>query len=88
MPLLKTLPQESRKLHKRKEKEMESRYFVFRLGGASPTKMHETLESARQESRRLCELNKGATFYVMRAIESVQYRTDPYQVTNYSKKEK
>ena len=67
---------------------MESRYFVFKLGGASPTKIHETLESARQESRRLCELDKGATFCVMRAIESVQYRTNPYQVTNYSKREK
>lgn len=67
---------------------MDSRYYVFKLGGASPKKVHETLESARQESRRLCELNKGAVFYVMRAVESVQYRIDPYQVTNYSKKEK
>lgn len=60
-------------------------YLVWNPGGTNPTCRHNTIESARNEARRLCQLHHGQEFFVLRAIESVQYRTDPFVCKNYSK---
>lgn len=58
---------------------------VWNPGGMNPQNRHRDIESARNEARRLCELHKGQEFFVLRAIESVQYRTDPFMCRNFSK---
>jgi len=66
----------------------ESRYFVYCSTKGLPTKWHENLGLARDEARRLCQLpeNRGHEFYVLRAVESVTYRDDPFYCKTYSKK--
>ncbi len=66
----------------------ESIYFVFNPAGDVPKRRHATVHEAREEARRLATLQQGQTFFVVRAIESITYRVDPFQVTNYCKKEK
>ena len=65
----------------------KSLYFVWSPNSGEPSKKHDTHEAAKLEARRLCEIpeNHGKEFFVLRAIESVQYRTDPYFVRNYSR---
>ena len=63
----------------------ESLYIVWCPTGDNPLKRHANVDDARKEARRLCEQNHGREFFVMRAVESVQYRTDPYVCRNYSK---
>jgi hypothetical protein len=65
---------------------VESRYYVWSPGSGEPTKFHPTIEDARMEARRLCQLNAGMEFFVLRAIESVKYRTDPFVCRNYSRR--
>ena len=66
----------------------ESIYYVFNPLGNTPKVIHNTLESAREEARRLAATHPTVEFFVVRAIESIKYRTDPFVVVNYSKKEK
>ena len=65
----------------------ESRYYVWSPSDGSPTKNHPTVAQARAESHRLCCLpeNYGKEFLVLRAIESVTYRTDPLVRKTFSK---
>jgi len=64
----------------------ESVYIVWcPTSDKNPCKRHSNVDDARSEARRLCEVEKGREFFVMRAVESVQYRTDPYVCKNYSK---
>jgi hypothetical protein len=51
----------------------------------NPTMRHSNVDAARAEAKRLCEVEKGKEFFVMRAVESVQYRESPYVCKNYSK---
>jgi hypothetical protein len=60
-------------------------YMVWRNGGSCPTKRHETIESAREESRRLAESNPCIEFFVMRAIEGVTYTENPFRIRNFRK---
>jgi hypothetical protein len=60
-------------------------YLVWNPCGTNPSKRHNSAEDARAEARRLCQLNPGQEFFVLRAIESVQYRTDPFVCKNFSK---
>lgn len=52
---------------------------------APPVKRHATVEEARAESRRLAEQFQQREFFVCRVIESVQFRTDPFVMTNFCK---
>lgn len=67
----------------------ESRYYVWcpSLGPFNQT--HPTIDEARAEARRLCQLppNHGKEFFVLRVIESVQYRTDPFVCRNFCRSE-
>lgn len=63
----------------------EALYVVWNPQAGNPKHKHATVELAREEARRLCQLNHGQEFFVMRAIESVQYRTDPFVHKNFSK---
>lgn len=56
---------------------MRSIYFVFNPEGNVPKHEHPTFESAEKEALRLAEKEKGKTFYVCRAIQSVKYVTNP-----------
>lgn len=66
----------------------ESLYIVWSPSTGQPTKFHSSLEPARDEARRLCQMieNQGREYYVLRACESVKYRTDPFECKVYSKK--
>jgi len=66
----------------------ESAYFVWCPELGRPTRRHDSLDSAQSEARRLCQMqeNHGREFFVLRAVESIQYRTDPFLCRNYSKK--
>lgn len=63
----------------------ESMYVVWNQQGRSPMVVHPTLEEARAEARRLACSNRGAQFFVLRAVESVKYREDPYECKVYCK---
>jgi len=65
----------------------ESVYYVW-CASQTPTKRHKDLESARNEARRLCQMpeNHAREFFVLRAVESVQYRTDPFVCRTFSKR--
>ena len=66
---------------------MESRYYVWCPTAGPFTCTHPSIDEARAEARRLCQLpgNHGREFFVLRAVESVQYRTDPFVWKNYCK---
>jgi hypothetical protein len=65
---------------------VESIYIVWNPTGRIPQLMYSNVESARAEARRLAELHKNDEFFVLRAVESVKYRTDPFVCTNYCSK--
>ena len=67
----------------------ESAYFVFCPTREIPHKKYESVCEAREVARMLCQMpeNHHAEIYVVRAVESVQYRTDPFVCKNYSKNE-
>lgn len=64
----------------------ESIYVVFNPEGSLPKKKHPNVEEATAEAKRLAEANPGQQFIVMRAICSIQYRTDPFQITQYARR--
>lgn len=61
----------------------ESIYVVWNPAGNAPTVRHPSVEQAREEARRLALANPHAEFFVLRAVESVQYRTDPFVCKTY-----
>lgn len=66
----------------------ESLYLVWCPASGLPTKRHDNFHAAMSEAKRLCALpeNEGLEFIVMRACQSVTYRTDPYITKCYAKK--
>lgn len=65
----------------------ESLYLIWcPLTGIEPRR-YNNIDSARAEARRLCQLpeNSSGEYYVLRAVESVQYRTDPFVCRVYCK---
>jgi len=65
----------------------ESIYFVWCPAAGAPTKKHGDILDAQAEALRLCKLpeNHGREFFVLRAIESVRYATDPIVRRKYCK---
>ena len=66
--------------------ENESMYVVWSPAMGPPKVRHPSQEQALAEARRLCELNQGHEYFVLRAVQSVTYRTDPYVTKCYSRK--
>lgn len=64
----------------------KSYYVVWRISGEAPTKRHESIESAREEAKRLAVLHQESEFVVLRAVESIKYRSSPFQITSYCKR--
>lgn len=62
-----------------------SLYLVWNPGGENPKHQHANVELARTEARRLAELNPGIEFYVLRAVEGVEYRNDPWRYRTFCK---
>jgi hypothetical protein len=58
-------------------------YLVWKGGGDTPTRRHDTIEEARMEQRRLAMENPGMEFFVLRAISGVIYRDDPWRCRNF-----
>jgi hypothetical protein len=56
-------------------------YLVWRVCGASPTKIHTSFESAKAEATRLAKLHLDAKFVVMRTEWSIAVRPNPVTVT-------
>ena len=64
----------------------KSIYLVWNPGGENPKERHETVDDARKEARRLAEANKGLEFFVLRAVESFEYRDDPWRCRQFCKR--
>ena len=66
---------------------MESRYYVWCPSTGPFTCIHPNVDEARAEARRLCQLpeNHSREFFILRAVESVQYRADPFIWKNFCK---
>lgn len=66
----------------------ESKYFVWGVGKELPEKCTDSAEEAITEAKRLCMLpdNIGREFLILRTIQSIQYRTDPFVIKTYCKK--
>jgi hypothetical protein len=64
---------------------MNSIYYVWSPAQGPPVEPHDNVQAARDEARRLCQLNIGHEFFVLRVVESVQYRTDPFVCKNFCK---
>lgn len=58
-------------------------YLVWNPNGTNPKCRHDSVESARAEAKRLSEANPNQEFFVLRAVESVEYRTNPFICKNY-----
>jgi len=54
-------------------------WLVWRIGGLSPTKQHETKESAQGEAERLAAANPDARFAVMQSMEVKIATINPVQ---------
>jgi len=65
---------------------VDSRYYVWCMSENISYKVHDSVEAATIEAKRLAELNKGSAFTVVRAICEVTYRTDPFQIRNFATK--
>lgn len=50
-----------------------------------PIKRHMIIEEAREESRRLAKGYPGVESFVLRAVEGVTYKEQPYTVRNFKK---
>ena len=64
----------------------KSGYYVWKLGGPIPTKLHECFDSAKEEAKRLAAKNPDSQFQILRVIMEVSYRTDPYVYKQFTKK--
>ncbi len=53
-------------------------YLVYAFGESAPTKKHNDIDSARAEARRLCDKHLDKEFFVLRVIESIQHKKNPY----------
>lgn len=62
-------------------------YVVWCPSASNATIRQDSAAEARTEARRLCAMpdNHGREFVVMRAVESVQYRTDPFICKTFCK---
>ena len=69
-----------------KQERAKSLYLVWNPAGNNPQKRYWNVDEARKEARRLAEENQGAEFFVLRAVESVKYRTDPFECRSYCKR--
>jgi len=47
---------------------MKTYYYVFRVGGSTPTARHETIELAHKESERLASKHPGQSFEILQCI--------------------
>jgi hypothetical protein len=63
----------------------KSIYIVWNPAGENPQKQHDSCEEARREAKRLADKNKGSVFFILRAIESIEYRDDPWRIRSFCK---
>ena len=56
---------------------MKAFYVVWRRGGDYPMKVHESIEGAQAEARRLAATNPREHFVVMKAVSGHEYRPEP-----------
>ena len=47
---------------------MKTYYYVFRVGGSTPTVRHETIELAHKESERLASKHPGQIFEILQCV--------------------
>ena len=64
----------------------KSFYLVWNPGRDVPKRRHDTIDDARKEARRLAELQPGEEFFVLRAVEGIQYREDPWRMRTFCKR--
>lgn len=64
----------------------KSLYLVWNpSGNSNPRKRHASVDSATQEAKRLAQENPDQEFFVLRAITSIKYSSDPFIYKQYSK---
>ena len=66
--------------------EKEGFYLVWTPGGGIPIKRHYTCQEAREEARRLAQNNPCIEFFVLRAVEGITYREDPWRTRSFCKR--
>ena len=66
--------------------EEKSFYLVWNPGREMPKKRHKTLEDARAEAKRLAENEPCIEFFVLRAVEGIAYREDPWRIRSFCKR--
>jgi len=65
----------------------EAIYIVWcPTGDTPPIIRHQSVDEARRAARDMCQNHPHKEFFVMRAVESVQYRTDPFVCKSYCKR--
>ena len=66
--------------------EQESFYMVWNPKASKPIKRHNSCEEAREEARRLAQNNPCIEFFVLRAVEGITYREDPWRTRSFCKR--
>jgi hypothetical protein len=64
----------------------KSFYVVWNPGDRCPLVRHTDLDAARTEAKRLATLNPGVEFFILRAVEGVEYREDPWRRRSFCAK--
>jgi len=66
---------------------VESLYFIWCPSLPFYSERYKTIVEAKKEARKLCQQpeNNYREFFILRVIESIQYRTDPFVIKNYRK---
>jgi hypothetical protein len=64
---------------------IESFYVVWNPMDHNPIKRHDSLESAREEAKRLAQANPGIEFITLRAIQGITYSADPWRIRQFCK---
>ena len=63
----------------------KSFYLVWNPAKCSPVMRHDTLDDARVEAKHLASLEQGYEFFVLRAVEGITYRNDPWRMRTFCK---
>ena len=61
-------------------------YLVWNPAKGSPSMRHDTIDDARAEAKRLASKEQGIEFFVLRAVEGIAYREDPWRMRTFCKR--
>jgi len=59
-------------------------YFVWREGTSAPARQHNTAGEAINEAKRLAKKHPTHKFYVVKTLQTIQYRENPFEIVTFS----